>query len=89
MRLRLRPAALFCGRLCISRLSTDRDMTPTTSAASYRLIRYALFTSRFLWHCCQERVWVISIARLWTLPPLHLQPIDVIVFDDPCMEILS
>ena len=36
-----------------------------------------------------ERVWVISIARLRTLPPVHLQPIDVVVFDDPYMEILS
>ena len=36
-----------------------------------------------------ERVWVISIARLRTLPPVDLQPIDVIVFDDPYMEILS
>ena len=30
-----------------------------------------------------ERVWVISIARLRTLPPVHLRPIDVIVSDDP------
>ena len=37
----------------------------------------------------QERVWVISIARLRTLPPVHLRPIDVVVFDDPYMEILS
>ena len=36
-----------------------------------------------------ERVWVISIARLRTLPPVDLQPIDVIIFDDPYMEILS
>ena len=36
-----------------------------------------------------ERVWVISIARLRTLPPVDLQPIYVIVFDDPYMEILS
>ena len=25
----------------------------------------------------------ISTARLWTSPPLHLQPIDVLVLDDP------
>ena len=25
----------------------------------------------------------ISTARLWTSPPLHLQPINVIVFDGP------
>ncbi len=37
----------------------------------------------------QERVWVISIARLCALLHLHLQPIDVIVCDDPYMEILS
>ena len=30
-----------------------------------------------------ERVRVISIARLWTSPSLHLRPIDVIVSDDP------
>ena len=36
-----------------------------------------------------ERVRVISIARLWTSPSLHLRPIDVIVSDDPCVEILS
>ena len=40
-------------------------------------------------YCCgpkkgpQERVRAISIARLWTLPPLHLQPIYVVVCDDP------
>ena len=39
--------------------------------------------------CVPERVWVISIARLCMLPYLHLRPIDVIVFDDPYMEILS
>ena len=37
----------------------------------------------------QERVWVISIARLRTLPPVHLQPIYVVVCNDPYMEILS
>ena len=30
-----------------------------------------------------ERVRAISIARLRTLPPLHLRPIDVIVSDGP------
>ena len=35
------------------------------------------------WDCSQERVWAISIARLCTLPCLHLRPIDVIVSDDP------
>ena len=44
----------------------------------------------YSWGSCDpERVRVISIARLRTLPPMHLQPIDVIVFDDPCVEILS
>ena len=43
-----------------------------------------LFGNRF-----PERYWVISIARLPTLPLLHLRPIYVIVFDDPYMEILS
>ena len=36
-----------------------------------------------------ERGWVISIARLRTLPPVYLRPIDVIVFDGPYVEILS
>ena len=36
-----------------------------------------------------ERVRVISIARLRTLPPVHLQPIDVLVLNDPYVEILS
>ena len=36
-----------------------------------------------------ERVWAISIARLNTLLHVHLQPIYVIVFDGPCVEILS
>ncbi len=31
----------------------------------------------------QERVRAISIARLWTLLPLHLQPIYVVVCNDP------
>ena len=47
------------------------------------------FSVGLLGSCDPERVRVISIARLRTLPPLHLQPIDVIVFDDPCVEILS
>ena len=37
----------------------------------------------------QERVWVISIARLRTSLPLHLRPINVLVLNDPYMEILS
>ena len=36
-----------------------------------------------------ERVWAISIARLSASPRLHLRPIDVIVSDGPCVEILS
>ena len=43
----------------------------------------------FLGNLSPERVWVISIARLRALPPVDLQPIDVIVFDDPYVEILS
>ena len=39
--------------------------------------------------CDPERVRVISIARLRTLPPVHLRPIDVVVYNDPWMEILS
>ena len=70
--------------VCLSIFSlTDREMTPATLFGVISLLFYSF------WHCCPERVWVISIARLWTLPPLHLQPIDVIVFDDPYVEILS
>ena len=47
------------------------------------------FRLPFIWPCGPERSRVISIARLCALPHLHLQPIDVIVFDDPCVEILS
>ena len=36
-----------------------------------------------------ERVWAISIARLNALLRVHLRPIDVIVSDGPCVEILS
>ena len=39
--------------------------------------------------CVPERVRAISTARLYALPRLHLRPIDVIVFDGPCVEILS
>ena len=39
--------------------------------------------------CSPERVWTISTARLCTLPYLHLQPINVVVFDGPYVEILS
>ena len=88
---RWRLAAFVCGRCLYIVSVTDRDMAPTTSVASYLFgaVRLLFHASPLFWHCRQERVWVISIARLWTLPPLHLQPIDVIVFDDPYMEILS
>ena len=37
----------------------------------------------YLGDCAPERVRAISTARLRTLPPVHLQPIDVVVFDGP------
>ena len=53
----------------------------------------AAFSLRYrvlLWGSCDpERVRVIRIARLRTLPPVHLRPIDVVVYNDPWMEILS
>ena len=65
-------------------------------ALSVQSLRRSLFLASasrsqlFIWGTCvPERVWVISIARLRTLPPLHLRPIYVIVFNDPYMEILS
>jgi hypothetical protein len=39
--------------------------------------------------CSPERVRAISTARLCALPRLHLQPINVVVFNGPCVEILS
>ena len=53
------------------------------------LFLFPCFCFCFVLGLLPERVWVISIARLRTLPPVDLQPIDVIVFDDPYMEILS
>ena len=43
------------------------------------LIRFVLF----FWHCCQESFRAISRARLRTLPPLHLPPINVVVYNGP------
>ena len=37
----------------------------------------------------QESFRVISTARLRTLPPVHLPPINVVVCNDPNMVILS
>ena len=53
------------------------------------LFLFPCFCFCFVLGLLPERVWVISIARLRTLPPVDLQPIDVIVFDDPYKEILS
>ena len=65
----------------------------TSAAAAFASIAAGILCTTFVsysWGSCDpERVRVISIARLRTLPPMHLQPIDVIVFDDPCVEILS
>ena len=44
---------------------------------------------RFWGDCSPERVRAISTARLCALPRLHLQPINVVVFNGPCVEILS
>ena len=43
----------------------------------------------FLGDCSPERVRAISTARLCALPRLHLQPINVVVSNGPCVEILS
>ena len=71
----------------------SRFACATSAAAAFASIAAGIFRSTFQsysWGSCDpERVRVISIARLRTLPPMHLQPIDVIVFDDPCVEILS
>ena len=57
-------------------------------AVSLWLVRHSLLSDS-LWGLLPERVWAISIARLRTLLPVYLRPIDVIVFDGPYMEILS
>ena len=73
---------------CVTRYLCVTPVSYTCAAcAAFLLSRRGLFVS--FRDCSPERVRVISIARLWTLPPLHLQPIDVIVSDDPCVEILS
>ena len=55
-----------------------------------RLSRLPSPRSFCLWgDCSPERVRAISTARLCALPRLHLQPINVVVSDGPCVEILS
>ena len=54
-----------------------------------RYLRLDKSHSYFFGGLAPERVWVISIARLRTSLPLHLRPIDVLVLNDPYMEILS
>ena len=48
-----------------------------------RLLLSYTITCYFGDYTPQERVRAISIARLWTLLPLHLQPIYVVVCNDP------
>ena len=55
----------------------------------FDFLNFLDFYFSFLGDCSPERVWVISMARLRTLPPVHLPPIDVLVLNDPYMEILS
>ena len=58
--------------------------------APARLSRLPSSRSLFFWgDCSPERVRAISTARLCALPRLHLQPINVVVFNGPCVEILS
>ena len=60
------------------------------SPAPARLSRLPSSRSLFFWgDCSPERVRAISTARLCALPRLHLQPINVVVFNGPCVEILS
>ena len=58
--------------------------------APARLSRLPSSRSSFFWgDCSPERVRAISTARLCALPRLHLQPINVVVSNGPCVEILS
>ena len=60
------------------------------SPAPARLSRLPSSRSLFFWgDCSPERVRAISTARLCALPRLHLQPINVVVSNGPCVEILS
>ena len=56
----------------------------SVSVTASACLAYATYTLFFFGGFYpQERVRAISIARLWTLLPLHLQPIYVVVFNDP------
>ncbi len=53
------------------------------------MFRSLCFVRCFMGNDPKERVRAISNARLWTLLPLHLHPIYVIVCNVPNVEILS
>ena len=66
----------------ISRLHLD-NRTPLSSVIVFC---FALESARM---ARKESFRVISTARLRTLPPVHLPPINVVVCNDPNKEILS
>ena len=67
------------------KIGLENEFFSVTAFADYRHMPSFPSYSSFLFveACASERVRVISIARLPTLPPLHLRPIYVIVFNDP------
>ena len=77
--MRLRAGNFFAELLCLSSAMLE---------ARLQLYQSEVLVTLF-GGLAPERVWVISIARLRTSLPLHLRPIDVLVLNDPYMEILS
>ena len=87
---------LFSLILCLEFAGMSLAASPTEGVSPLVLRFRAFVCFPSLRHCGRsdgflfaERGWVISIARLRTLPPVYLRPIDVIVFDGPYVEILS
>ena len=62
---------------------------PFSEITFFDVSLYVSFRLASIWDCSQERGWAISIARLSALLHVHLRPINVIVSDGPCVEILS
>ena len=72
------------------KIGLENEFFSVTAFADYRYMptfpsySYLIFVEA----CASERVRVISIARLPTLPPLHLRPIYVLVLNDPLGDLI-
>ena len=73
----------FLWRPCILRLRMSGEPARRLLCRGFVSSGLAAVGSLFLGGSPPERVRAISIARLWTSPPLHLRPINVIVSDGP------